>query len=714
MRANEASILQLIKNASQFSIPIYQRTYSWTTKECLQLWDDVVNAGAKDDVPSHFMGSIVYIAPTRGGTVTAPSSLLVIDGQQRLTTLTLLIAALVGFLKSLPDDQAELVEGFSPNKLLYYYLLNREEEGEKRYKLILTQTDKESLMSIVSEDALPEDHSVRVADNFKFFSDRIFGNPDVIVPLCKGLSKLMVVDVELDRNYDNPQLIFESMNSTGKELSQADLIRNFVLMGLENGAQTELYRKYWRPMELSFGQEAYSQSFDDFMRHYLTLIAGEIPNKNAVYEAFKKYSRNMKTVAAGIDSLLSDIRRYSRYFCAMALDLEPDPSLKEAFYDLKSLKVDVAYPFLLGLYDRYDNDLLEKEEFLSIVRMVESYVFRRVICSIPTNSLNKTFADFALHVRDFNGENLMDSLAVRFCTFSSYKRFPDDEEFGKNLLSVDLYSKVRTRSYCLRKLENHRRKEKIGPNEYSIEHIMPQNKDLSGLWKDDLGPDWERIHGTWLHTIGNLTLTGYNSEYSDRPFCEKRDMEGGFRSSPLKLNDGLGQVERWNEDAIKSRGESLSSLALKVWPSLEVPPEFAEINEKTSSINGNGYGIENHPYLYVESGDYVPGIRELFDSLRTEILAIDPCVTEHFLKLYVAYKADTNFVDIVPQKRGLRLSLNMKFRDLVDVKGVCRDITDVGRWGNGDVELTLSSKEEIPYVTGLIRQSFEIQMSNGV
>ncbi|MEA3285278.1 MAG: DUF262 domain-containing protein [Synergistota bacterium] len=712
MRANEASILQLIKNASQFSIPIYQRTYSWTTKECLQLWDDVVNAGAKDDVPSHFMGSIVYIAPTRGGTVTAPSSLLVIDGQQRLTTLTLLIAALVGFLKSLPDDRAEPVEGFSPNKLLDAYLLNSKEKGERRYKLILSQTDKKSLMSIVSGEDLPEDRSVRVAENFGFFKERIFGNPDVVVPLCKGLSKLMVVDVELDRNYDNPQLIFESMNSTGKELSQADLIRNFVLMGLENGVQTELYRKYWRPMELSFGQETYSQFFDDFMRYYITLMVGKTPNKDAVYETFKKYSRSDGMVTSGIETLLSDIRRYSRYICSMALDSEPDPKLKEAFSQLRHLKVNVVYPFLLALYDRYDKGLLEKEDFVSIVHTVESYVFRRAVCSIPTNSLDKTFSDLAAYTRNFEGGDLPSSLAARLSGFSSYKRFPDDEEFGKNLLSVDLYSKVRTRSYCLRKLENHRRKEKIGPNEYSIEHIMPQNKDLSDPWKDDLGPEWERIHGTWLHTIGNLTLTGYNSEYSDRPFCEKRDMEGGFRSSPLKLNDGLGQVERWNEDAIKSRGEALSYLALKVWPSLEVPPEFAEINEKTSSINGNGYGIENHPYLYVESGDYVPGIRELFDSLRTEILAIDPCVTEHFLKLYVAYKADTNFVDIVPQKRGLRLSLNMKFRDLVDVKGVCRDITDVGRWGNGDVELTLSSKEEIPYVTGLIRQSFEIQMAS--
>ncbi len=712
MKANEASFLHLIRKSPQFSIPIYQRTYSWTDKECRQLWEDIIRTGNRDDIPSHFVGSVVYITQNPNETILSPSSLLVIDGQQRLTTLTLLLAALADYLNSQPAESKEPIEGFSPNKIISYYLINKEEEGEKRYKLILTQTDKESLIALLSDKELPKEHSVRIAENFELLKKLIAQEKGKLVTLCKGLAKLMVVEVALNRAYDNPQLIFESMNSTGKELSQADLIRNFVLMGLENNLQADLYDKYWRPMEISFGQEAYTEYFDDFMRHYLTLINGEIPRKGEVYEAFKEYSRSTKVTNGGIASLVAEIRRYSRFFCAMAFDKESDPSLREAFYDLKNLKVDVAYPFLLELYNRYDLGLLSKEDFLTLVRTVESYVFRRVICSIPTNSLNKTLADFAAQAKSFEGDGLVDFLNAKFHGLVSYKRFPNDEEFRKDIGTIDLYNKVRARTtYCLRKLENHRRKEKVNLEEYSIEHIMPQNPSLQEQWRSDLGEDWERVHNSWLHTLGNLTLTGYNSEYSDRPFAEKRDMEGGFKDSPLKLNEGLGNTERWNEDTIISRGQRLSDLALKVWPFPETSITFIESPTNAGSKNEN-YTIESYPYLSFDDNGSTSRTRELFDSIRKEILALDPCVTEHFLKLYIAYKADTNFVDIVPQRKGLRISLNMRFMDLTDSRGICKDVTKVGRWGNGDVEVLLASKDEIPYVMGLIRQSFESQMVN--
>ena len=712
MKANEASFLHLIRKSPQFSIPIYQRTYSWTDKECRQLWEDIIRTGNRDDIPSHFVGSVVYITQNPNETILSPSSLLVIDGQQRLTTLTLLLAALADYLNSQPAENKEPIEGFSPNKIISYYLINKEEEGEKRYKLILTQTDKESLIALISDKELPKEHSVRIAENFELLKKLIAQEKGKLVTLCKGLAKLMVVEVALNRAYDNPQLIFESMNSTGKELSQADLIRNFVLMGLENNLQADLYDKYWRPMEISFGQEAYTEYFDDFMRHYLTLINGEIPRKGEVYEAFKEYSRSTKVTNGGIASLVAEIRRYSRFFCAMAFDKESDPSLREAFYDLKNLKVDVAYPFLLELYNRYDLGLLSKEDFLILVRTVESYVFRRVICSIPTNSLNKTLADFAAQAKSFEEDGLVDFLNAKFHGLVSYKRFPNDEEFRKDISTIDLYNRVRARTtYCLRKLENHRRKEKVNLEEYSIEHIMPQNPSLQEQWRSDLGEDWERVHNSWLHTLGNLTLTGYNSEYSDRPFAEKRDMEGGFKDSPLKLNEGLGNTERWNEDTIISRGQRLSDLALKVWPFPETSITFIEPPKNAGSKNEN-YTIESYPYLSFDDNGSTSRTRELFDSIRKEILALDPCVTEHFLKLYIAYKADTNFVDIVPQRKGLRISLNMRFMDLTDSKGICKDVTKVGRWGNGDVEVLLASKDEIQYVMGLIRQSFESQMEN--
>ena len=285
----------------------------------------------------------------------------------------------------------------------------------------------------------------------------------------------------------------------------------------------------------------------------------------------------------------------------------------------------------------------------------------------------------------------------------SYRRFPTDEEFRRDIRTRDLYN-FRNRSYWLRRLENHGRKERVPVDEYTIEHIMPQNPNLSGAWKKALGAEWERIQETWLHTLGNLTLTGYNPEYSDHPFTKKRDMDGGFKESPLKLNQGLGQLETWDEPAIEKRADRLSNLALKVWRSPKLPADVLETYR--GGVAQSGYTIDDHPYLV--SGP----LQKVFEAFRKKVLALDPCVTEEFLKLYVAYKAETNFVDVVPQQKRLRLSLNMDFSEINDPKGICKDVSGVGRWGNGDVEVGLSSEDDLPYIMGLVRQSFEKQMGS--
>jgi uncharacterized protein with ParB-like and HNH nuclease domain/predicted transport protein len=695
MKATEAKLLDFLKKSPQFVIPIYQRTYSWTEKECRQLWDDILRTGSNDSISVHFVGSIVYIEAGLSQ-VTHQAPLLVIDGQQRLTTVTLLIAALARAL-----GETEPVDGFSPRKLRNYYLLNPEEAGERHYKLLLSQTDKSSLMAIVGDTAQPKEHSLRITHNFRLFEELIAQRKGDLVAICKGLAKLVVVDIALNRDQDNPQLIFESMNSTGRELSQADLIRNFILMGLDPILQTQLYEQFWRPMEVDFGQEAYSTHFDGFMRHYLTVKTGEIPNVGAVYEAFKAHARSPKVAQAGVAALVEDIRDFARYFCAMALGAETDAELKLAFHDLRELKVDVAYPFLLELYHDYAVGMLSVPDFVAAVRLVEAYVFRRAICAIPTNSMNKTFATFT---KALNKDRYLESIRAHLLLLPSYRRFPSDEEFRRDLHTRDMYN-FRSRSYWLRRLENHGRKERVPVDEYTIEHIMPQNKNLSTAWKSALGPEWERVHQTWLHTLGNLTLTGYNSEYSDRPFVEKRDMTGGFRESPLKLNVGLGQIDEWDEEAIKSRAGRLADMALGVWDAPNLTDEV--LASYRPSVTPTGYySIDNHPHLVTGP------MREMFEAFRKEVLALDPCVSEEFWKYYVAFKAETNFVDVIPQAKRLRLSLNMPFPEINDPKGLCRDITKIGRWGNGDVEASLSSLDELPYVMGLVRQSFERQMGN--
>lgn len=704
MKATEAKLLDFLKKSPQFVIPIYQRTYSWTEKECRQLWDDIVRCGSSDKIAVHFVGSIVYVESGLSQ-VTHQAPLLVIDGQQRLTTVSLLLAALAEAVAG-----TEPFDGFSQRKIKNYYLINPEETGERHFKLLLSQTDKATLTALVGDGQPPQHPSIRINANFESFKRWISEGKVELATLCRGLAKLVVVDIALTRDQDNPQLIFESMNSTGKELSQADLIRNFILMGLEPVLQTQLYEQFWRPMEVDFGQEAYGTHFDGFMRHYLTVMTGEIPNINAVYDAFKGHARSSRAAfpddKSHIESLVCEIRDYARHFCAMALGREPDADLKNAFHDLRELKVEVAYPFLLELYHDYKAEMLSKADILASVRLIESYVFRRAICAIPTNSMNKTFATFTKALKK---DRYFESIQAHFLTLPSYRRFPSDEEFRRDFQTRDLYN-FRSRSYWLRRLENYGRKERVAVDEYTIEHILPQNENLSPKWREALGEEWQRIQQTWLHTLGNLTLTAYNSDYSDRAFAEKRDMpeapEKGLKQSPLKLNQGLGVLETWDEEAIRSRAAKLAEIGLGVWPAPQLPQDILNAY-RPKSDEVTAYTINDHPNLLI------PSMRVVFEAFRKAVLALDPCVSEEFLKLYVAYKAETNFVDVVPQAKRLRLALNMRFADVNDSKGLCKDVTDIGRWGNGDVEVGLSNLDELPYVLGLVRQSLDIQLGSG-
>jgi uncharacterized protein with ParB-like and HNH nuclease domain/predicted transport protein len=692
MKATEAKLLDFLKKSPQFVIPIYQRTYSWTEKECRQLWDDVVRAGKSDAVGAHFVGSIVYVEQGLYN-VSSQSPLLVIDGQQRITTLMLLIEALAAAL-----GDSEVLDGFSAKKLRNYYLLNPLEDGERCFKLLLSNTDKASLISIVGHGPPPKEPSLRVMENFALFTELLAANTDQLVAVCRGLAKLVVVDISLSREQDNPQLIFESLNSTGRELSQADLIRNFILMGLEPQLQTRLYEQYWHPMELDFGQERYATHFDGFMRDYLTVKTGQIPNLREVYDGFKSYARTPE--AGSVEHVVADIRAFAGYYCAMGLGAETDAELKHVFHDIRELKVDVAWPFLLELYRDYANKLVTKQEVLSVARLVESYVFRRAVCAIPTNSMNKTFAQLMKGVKK---DRYVESVQATLLLLPGYRRFPADEEFKRELQTRDLYN-FRSRSYWLRRLENHDRKERVVVDEYTIEHILPQNENLAEQWRVDLGNDWQAVQARLLHTLGNLTLTGYNSALSDRPFVEKRDMKGGFAESPLRMNKGLGQVAVWNADAINTRAATLAETAAVVWPAPRLPQAVLS-SYRTKAPSTTTYTLDDHAQL-------TGPMRVLFDAFRTEVMALDPCVSMSVLKLYIAFKAETNFVDVQPQTKRLLLSFNMKFADLHDPKGLCRDVTGMGRWMNGDAEVGISTVEELPYVLGLVRQALERQLGS--
>lgn len=689
MKATAANFLSLIKGPKQFVIPIYQRTYSWQLAQCSKLLSDIIRISNDPTTPGHFIGSVVYFQESIH-TLSDVPQLLVIDGQQRLTTVTLLIAALAEFIK---DHNVDI--DTSATKLQNYYLLNVEEDGDLRYKLLLTKRDKETIINIIKGVKLPADYSLRVSENFDFFKKQISAENAAII--YNGIQRLFVVDVALEREKDNPQLIFESLNSTGLDLSQADLIRNYVLMGQELTLQTELYEKYWYPMESSYGND-YVTTFNSFMRDYLSVKTGQIPRIDRVYDAFKNYVEAGKSGITIADAV-KDIYKFSEYYVNMVLTKEPDKDLNKAFRSIAKLKVDVSYPFLLPVYDDFATGRISKEEFLSVINYVENYVFRRAICGIPTNSLNKTFATL---YKSFNKANYVEGLEAAFQLMDGYKRFPADAEFEKEITVKDLYN-FRSRNYLLSKLENFNRKEVVNVDEYTIEHILPQNPDLSLAWQIMLGENWKQIQETYLHTLGNLTLTGYNSELSDRPFAEKKTIEGGFDQSPIKLNAYLQKVNEWNEENIKTRAGQLASLAGQIWKATMLTPEILDKYRPKEEKEASLYTIDNYEYL---KGDML----DLYQVLRKRILNIDASVKEEFKKLYIAFKSSTNFVDIVPQKARLRLSLNIEFDQIIDPKGWCKDVSGLGRWGNGDVEVGVSALGELDYVMELIQQAFDAQL----
>ncbi|MFF0544363.1 DUF262 domain-containing protein [Nocardia thailandica] len=696
MKAVDSHLLTLLKASSQFIVPIYQRLYSWHEGECAQLWADIIRAGSTPALGSHFTGSIVYVAKDQSTNTSADPD-LIIDGQQRVTTVTLILAALAARLDMLPEDQREPWDGFSPKKIRNRFLLNDDEDGERQFKLILSQSDKQALIAILQGAPPPTDTVTRVTENYEFFQRKL-AEPGVdLAVVSKGLDKLVVVDVKLERGADNPQLVFEAMNSTGKKLSQADLIRNYVLMDLPPKQQEKLYTAYWHPMELEFAGASESQ-FDEFVRHYLTIKSGEIPRLDDIYDAFKDHATRFTKSDETIQSLVVELRQYARRYVAMALGKESDPTLLRAFKDLDQIKADVVYPFLLEVYTDYDLDILTRDDVLQIVDLVTSYIFRRAVCRIPTNSLNKTFAGFSLAVRK---DRYVESVKAHFLSMKSYRRFPSDAEFEAGLATNDLYN-FRRRSYFLRMLENFGRKEHVTIEDYTIEHILPQNENLSAHWRNALGDGWQEVQAKYLHTLGNLTLTGYNSEYSDHPFEAKRDMEGGFRDSPLRLNKGLGQLETWNADEIRKRAARLAGEALRIWTRPELPTEtLTEFEGKRAESD---FTIEDHPHLLPQPR------RALFEKFSAEVLALDPGINRQFLKLYVAFKAETNFVDVVPQKARMRLSLNIPIEALHDERGLAWDVSGKGHWGNGPTEVGLDEGSDLGYIVGLVRQAMEFQM----
>lgn len=554
MEAKEATLLRFFEENqnNQFVIPIYQRLYSWKKEQCEQLWDDIIKIGGNDKANGHFIGSILYVRVDD----THSSPLLIIDGQQRLTTITLLLIA----LRNRSSEEVEILEKFSRKKV-ESYLINSDKDGDKKFRLILSESDKDTLLSLIDKDRRkPSEPSLKIVENFKLFEKWIRKNTDKLETIFKGLEKLMIVWIALKKEKDDPQLIFESMNSKGIELTQTDLIRNYIIMETEVKKQEDFYNQYWRAMEENFKQSEKQSKredlFNKFVRHYLTIKIGKIPNEKRVYEAFKDYRQKE---GIEIEDLLKDLQKYCGYFCQIAFKKEADKDLNKALSFLVDLETDVVYPLLLELYSDYSDDVLSKQDFIPIIYLTESYLCRRSVCGLGTNSLNKVFPSFIKHIQK---DEYFESLKAHFGYLTEKQRFPNNDEFKDCFIAIDFY-KFKKREYFFERLENFDTKEPVNTQECTIEHIMPQTLNLE--WERDLGENFKAIHDKYLHTIGNLTKTGYNKEYSNNSFQEKRDMEKGFKQSSLKLNQSLKNLESFGEKEIEKRANDLADWALKIW-----------------------------------------------------------------------------------------------------------------------------------------------------
>lgn len=686
MDARKGNIYEILNGNKQFLIPVYQRFYSWDIEQCKRLWNDIVEMQRKGKV-GHFVGSIVNIAEQ--AMPTGVQKYMIIDGQQRMTTLTLLLLALRDYAIKNPGDTS-----INARRIDNMLLKNEYENGDERYKLLLTETDRDILINLVEEKPIAESTRSRLIENYKFFADKLADKEILPAEVYESIGKLQIVNITLDRAVDDAQAIFESLNSTGKELSESDLIRNYVLMGLEPSEQIYVYEHLWRPMEQLFVYETQGTVMDAFFRHYLTMKLARIPKQGRVYEEFKLYHLNCEF--GTIRELCQDLLDYAKYYTNIVFKRNSDLDLKKLYEDIIDLRMEVSYPFLLKIHHDCTDGIITSDELKEILKLCISYVLRRAICEIPTNSMNKTFATLKNYIRP---DDYLNSVKAFFVMQDTYKEFPDNDKFEGAFVSRDIYN-MRARNYILSRLENFEKKAPIIIENYTIEHIMPQNKNLSSEWQADLGADWHEVQKKYLHTIGNLTLTAYNSEMSDRPFREKMNMPGGFKESALRLNKYIVLLNEWNEKHIQERANMLAKKAESIWPYPSLTNvELAPYQEEKKTAQK--YSLETY--------DINAFTKMLFTSLDKRIMNLSPDVKREYKKLYVAYKLDTNFVDIVFQKQRLRISINMKFTEVNDPNGMCKDITGLGRWGNGDVELFMEHQDELEQIMEIVKQSFDAQ-----
>ena len=629
MKGTASHLLEFLEGArKRFIIPVYQRNYDWKRENCKQLFDDLVNV-IREDKKTHFFGSIVSYAHSR-------DEVVLIDGQQRITTVSLIIIAMINAMKKgvyVPEESrlAEILEET--------YIVDKYRKEERKVRLKPFRDDCIAFDRLIynNEDDYIQESKVTI--NYKYFYERIVQGQELKPDdLFKAIDSLEIIDIELEPQHgDNPQLIFESLNSTGLDLTEADKIRNYVLMNLAPEIQEQFYDKYWNKIEKCSGNE-----LDSFVRNYLTIKQSVIPNQKKIYFAFKEYTKNYD----GIEDVLKEMLVYANTYRDIKTYQVGDKETNEIAKRLDLLDMTVAYPFLMAFLVYANEVELPSEEIYKVFACIETFIFRRLMCDLPTNALNKIFA--TLHTSVLKNKKEKDSYsAVMIYILESKKlssAFPKDEEFINGFTTKKVYSmQAKNKMYIFERLENGSSVEKndvidnIEQGILTIEHIMPQT--LSNAWRQELGADWETIQEKWLHTISNLTLSGYNIKYSNKPFAEKRDMENGLKQSGLRLNHYIAQFDRWGENELEQRRQELSKMAKAIWsyPPTDFEPEVQDDDVVSlSEDNGISTGRKIQYYIFQDEKEEVVDWADMMWAVINKLFAINPVI------LYEEAKGDRN------------------------------------------------------------------------
>ena len=671
----------LASNKTQFIIPVYQRNYDWTVGQCKQLLDDILEVGYSNKSNAHFIGSIVYIHDDAYMT-SRLKELTIIDGQQRLTTLTLIYLALYRLAREINE------EGLV-NEINETYLINKFASEDEKLKLRPTENNDRALKYLLRSDATEQFSGFsKLISNYDYFKERI--NTDTYQVVLKGLSKLMFVEVSLERGKDDPQRIFESLNSTGLKLEQGDLIRNYILMGLSPKDQNKIYQSYWEIIEKLAKDDTSNESkVSDFIRDYLTLENRSIPNKGKVYVEFK--AKYPTTTLEELEESLTQIKALVKHYNKLINPKnETDKEIRLQLEHIHKLEINVVYPFLMKVYADFNDSIIDKSTFVKVLDLIQSFCWRRFIVGLPTSSLNKIFMSF---YKEVDVTNYLYSVQKALLKLPGTSRFPRDKELIDSLKIKDVYNiKSKNRTYLLERLENFENREPVlidGNQDITIEHIFPQNPDPK--WKIELGnDDYNFIKQNYVNTIGNLTLSGNNGKLGNKSFLDKRDLaDVGYKDSRLWLNKYLASIDKWDKSAIEKRFNFISERILKIWsiPDISVEEQtdgglinIFEAEDPTSKKLDCAMFFDRKIEVNQVAKLYVEVFRQLFD-LQPEIFFSTDLANKIGLtrdaardsaripvKLNDSYYIDTGFSNVAKFVR-IKLALTIfEFEDELMIK----------------------------------------------